>query len=173
MRNNILLIGKPGTGKVLWARQQARRMHPDDQAHVGRIRYAARLERQMVTDLTAPFRAPHHTVSRRGMVGELHCGFHLVPGELMLAHGGILLLDELHEFRRDVLEVVVDAVSRAYVRLHSKSDTNVVVPTSFRLIGSTDEEGLARLPMPVLKMFDHELRVEQYGPQIIREVSSG
>lgn len=112
----VLLIASPGSGATLLARRFAAQFGPlrDHELRAAAwIRYGARLYRD-VADCWSdarPFRAPHHTCSRAALFGG---GTPVRPGELALAANGVLFLDEVLEFRRDVLhDVLREAVPRA------------------------------------------------------------
>lgn len=102
-RHNLLLIGRPGSGKVMAARRLVSilpALDRADAAEVAEIHDAAGLRYPFLPEVYRPFRAPHHTVSEAGLVAG---GIPPRPGEVCLAHSGVLLLDELPEFRRNVL----------------------------------------------------------------------
>ena len=100
----VLLVGPPGSGLVLEARAAAARLEPPDNPY----QTIAALSTAGILDpgqLWVPFRAPHHTVSEAGLVGSRGR-----PGEVSLAHGGCLLLDEAHEYRKSALETLAHVV---------------------------------------------------------------
>lgn len=145
-RDHVLVIGPPGAGKTLWAREQARKVpirewdsRSVDGAYIARVcgieEHWRRVCGIVADGFMAPFRAPHHTCSLAGLTGTVSQGWKLRPGELSLAHGGVLLLDEAQEFKREAIEAVASAARLGRVLLRTTLEGPYLpVPAEFRLI---------------------------------------
>lgn len=134
--HNVLFIGSPGTGKTMLA-QRLPTILPQltlaESLETTRI-YSAlgRLQPDQPLLATRPFRSPHHTISDAGMVGG---GSTPAPGEISLAHHGVLFLDELPEFNRRSLEVLRQPLEQGAVTI-SRALTSTTFPASFMLVAA-------------------------------------
>ncbi|MES2919524.1 MAG: YifB family Mg chelatase-like AAA ATPase [Pseudomonadota bacterium] len=131
--HSLLFLGPPGTGKTLLAARLPGLLPPlDDQAALEVAAIRSLLGLRDDPCLQPPFRAPHHTASAVALVGG---GNPPRPGEITLAHQGVLFLDELPEFDRRVLEVLREPLESGHVQL-SRATRQVRYPARFQLVGA-------------------------------------
>jgi len=126
--HNILLIGSPGSGKTMLLKRFPSILPPmtlDETLESLKVFSVSGKRKEFST--TRPFRNPYHTISYAGMVGG---GSNPMPGEISLAHNGVLFLDELPEFQRNVLEVLRQPMEEKKV-LISRANFNIEYPANF------------------------------------------
>ena len=134
--HNVILIGPPGAGKTMLAKRLPTILPPltvDESLETTKIHsVAGRLVASESLMTVRPFRAPHHTISDVALVGG---GTNPQPGEISLAHNGVLFLDELPEFKRTVLEVMRQPLESRNITI-SRAKFTVDYPASFMLISA-------------------------------------
>ncbi len=134
--HNALLVGPPGAGKTMLAKRLPGILPPlelEEALETTKIHsVAGKLPTDVSMIAARPFRAPHHTISDVALVGG---GAHPQPGEISMAHNGVLFLDELPEFKRSVLEVLRQPIEERRITI-SRARFSVDYPASFMLIAS-------------------------------------
>jgi len=134
--HNLLMLGAPGCGKTMMAlRVPSILPTPSftEALEITQVHSAAGKKKHQGLMQERPFRAPHHSISISGMIGSAQ----LIPGEAALAHHGVLFLDELPEFRRDVLEALRSPLEERRIQL-VRAQGHVSFPSNFSLIAAAN-----------------------------------
>ncbi len=191
--HNLIFVGPPGSGKTLLARRLPTILPPmtfTEALETTRIYSVAGLlqGRGLITE--RPFRSPHHSASGPALVGG---GSFPKPGEISLASNGVLFLDELTEFKRDVLDFLRQPLEDGFVTV-TRTRQSVVFPAKFMLVASTNpcpcgyfgdpiqpctcsprqrEQYWARLSGPLMDRIDLQVMVSRLKPEEITAQGEG
>ncbi|MGB3404328.1 MAG: YifB family Mg chelatase-like AAA ATPase [Microcoleaceae cyanobacterium] len=191
--HNLIFVGPPGSGKTMLARRLPGILPPLSFAEaldVTRIHSVAGLLKHRGTLVDRrPFRTPHHSASGPSLVGG---GSYPKPGEISLAHHGVLFLDELTEFKRSVLEFLRQPLEDGFVTV-TRTRQSVVFPAQFTLVASTNpcpcgyfgdpiqsctcssrqrQQYWARLSGPLMDRIDLQVAVNRLKPEEITQNST-
>jgi len=163
--HNLLMVGPPGVGKTMLARRMSGILPPltvQQRLDVSRIYSVAGLSGRPPMSTIPPFRAPHHTASDVAITGG---GTHPGPGEVSLAHCGILFLDELGEFNRRVLEVLRQPLEDGQVCIARAAGT-LSFPARFQLIAAMNPCPCGYLSHPARTCRCSETQIRRYRGRI-------
>jgi magnesium chelatase family protein len=192
--HNLIFVGPPGSGKTMLARRLPGILPPlsfDEALEVSQIHSVAGfLKNKGCLIKKRPFRSPHHSASGPSLVGG---GSFPRPGEISLAHRGVLFLDELTEFKRNVLEFLRQPLEDGYVSI-SRTRQSVTFPAQFTLVASTNpcpcgyfgdgiqqctcsrrqrEQYWAKLSGPLMDRIDLQVAVNRLKPEEMTRQANG
>ncbi|HRB72770.1 MAG TPA: YifB family Mg chelatase-like AAA ATPase [Flavobacterium sp.] len=159
--HNIILIGPPGSGKTMLAKRFPGILPPmtmQEALETTKIHSVAGKIKESGLIRQRPFRSPHHTASSVSLVGG---GSYPQPGEISLAHNGVLFLDELPEFKREVLEVLRQPLEDREVTI-SRAKFTITYPASFMLVASMNPSPGGYFSSPDAPIASSPMEMQRY-----------